>query len=79
MQVNVHEAKSQLSRLLELVEGGETVIISRHGQPVAELVPARQKNAFPFGVAREQPLVPDGDDWWQPMSDDQAEGWIEGR
>ena len=78
MQVNVHEARSQLSRLLELVEGGETVIIARHGQPVAELVPARQKTAFPFGIAREQPLVPAGDGWWQPMSDDQAEGWIEG-
>ncbi|MBL8293854.1 MAG: type II toxin-antitoxin system Phd/YefM family antitoxin [Bryobacterales bacterium] len=31
MQVNVHEAKSQLSRLLELVEQGETVVIARHG------------------------------------------------
>ncbi|HBY63299.1 MAG TPA: hypothetical protein DEH78_26045, partial [Solibacterales bacterium] len=40
MQVNVHEAKTQLSRLLELVEEGETVVIARHGQPVAELVPA---------------------------------------
>ena len=79
MQVNVHEAKSQLSRLLELVEGGETVIIDLHGQPVADLVPARPKTAFPFGVAREQPLVPAGDDWWQPLSDDQAAEWIEGR
>jgi len=35
MQVNVHEAKSQLSRLLELVEEGETAVIARHGQPVA--------------------------------------------
>jgi antitoxin (DNA-binding transcriptional repressor) of toxin-antitoxin stability system len=29
MQVNVHEAKSQLSRLLELVEEGEKVVIAR--------------------------------------------------
>jgi prevent-host-death family protein len=79
MQVNVHEAKSQLSRLLELVEGGETVIIARHGQPVAELVPARQKPGFPFGIAREAPLVPAGDEWWQPLSDSEAEDWIEGR
>src|SRR5689334_8929959 len=33
MQLNVHEAKTQLSRLLELVEEGETVIIARHGEP----------------------------------------------
>jgi prevent-host-death family protein len=77
MQVNVHEAKSQLSRLLELVEEGERVIIARHGKPVAELVPARQ-TGFPFGVAREEPLVPAGDEWWQPMSDAEAEDWIAG-
>jgi prevent-host-death family protein len=71
MQVNVHEAKSQLSRLLELVEEGETVIIARHGEPVAELVP--------FGIASEEPLVAPGDDWWQAMSDAEADGWIEGR
>lgn len=40
-QVNVHEAKTELSRLLEAVEGGERVIIARAGQPVAVLVPWR--------------------------------------
>jgi len=79
VQVNVHEAKTQLSRLLELVEEGETVVIARHGQPVAELVPARRKTGFPFGIAREEPLAPKGDDWWQPLSDTDAEDWIEGR
>jgi prevent-host-death family protein len=79
MQVNVHEAKSQLSRLLELVEEGETVVIARHGEPVAELVPARRKSGFPFGIARSEPLVATGDEWWQPMSDTEAEDWIEGR
>ena len=78
MQVNVHEAKSQLSRLLELVEEGETVVIARNGQPVAELVPTRRKG-FPFGIARAEPLIPAGDDWWQPLSDAEAEDWIEGR
>jgi prevent-host-death family protein len=78
MQVNVHEAKSQLSRLLELVEQGEIVVIARHGQPVAELVPVR-KTGFPFGIAAEEPLVAPGDDWWQPMSNAEADDWIEGR
>jgi prevent-host-death family protein len=78
MQVNVHEAKTQLSRLLELVEEGETVVIARHGRPVAELVPARQ-SGFPFGIACGEPLVTPGDDWWQPMSDAEAEDWLEGR
>ncbi len=36
--VNVHEAKTQLSRLLEAVEAGEEVVIARSGRPVARLV-----------------------------------------
>ena len=38
-QVNIHEAKSQLSRLLEDVENGERIVIARAGEPVAVLVP----------------------------------------
>lgn len=38
-QVNMHEAKSQLSRLVESVINGEEVVIARNGQPVARLVP----------------------------------------
>lgn len=36
---NIHEAKTQLSRLLERVERGEEIIIARAGKPVAKLVP----------------------------------------
>lgn len=36
-QVNVHEAKSQLSQLLAAVEAGEEVVIARAGKPVARL------------------------------------------
>ncbi len=38
-QVNVHEAKTHLSRLLGEVEGGEEIVIARAGKPVARLVP----------------------------------------
>ena len=37
--VNVHEAKTHLSRLLERVERGEEIVIARAGTPVARLVP----------------------------------------
>ncbi len=40
-QVNVHEAKTHLSRLLERVERGEEIVIGRAGKPVARLVPYR--------------------------------------
>jgi prevent-host-death family protein len=39
MDVNVHEAKTHLSRLLARVEAGETIVISRAGEPVALLSP----------------------------------------
>ncbi len=37
--VNVHEAKTHLSRLLERAHGGEEIIIARSGRPYARLVP----------------------------------------
>lgn len=37
--VNIHEAKTQLSRLLARVERGEEVVIARAGRPVARLLP----------------------------------------
>lgn len=37
--VNVHDAKTHLSRLLERVEQGEEIIIARGGRPIARLVP----------------------------------------
>jgi prevent-host-death family protein len=39
--VNVHEAKTQLSRLLEEVEAGERIVVARAGVPVAVLSPYR--------------------------------------
>lgn len=37
--VNIHEAKTHLSRLLARVQAGETIVIARAGKPVAQLVP----------------------------------------
>jgi prevent-host-death family protein len=41
-EVNVHEAKTHLSRLLLRVEAGEEIVIARSGRPIARLVPARK-------------------------------------
>ena len=41
--VNVHEAKTQLSRLLARVAGGEEIVIARAGKPVARLLPVQGK------------------------------------
>jgi prevent-host-death family protein len=41
-QINVHEAKTHLSRFIEAVEAGEEVVIAKAGKPVAKLVPIRR-------------------------------------
>ncbi|WNV77738.1 type II toxin-antitoxin system Phd/YefM family antitoxin [Geodermatophilus sp. DSM 44513] len=43
--VNVHEAKTHLSRLLDAVEAGEDVVIARAGKPVVRLVPVTSRTA----------------------------------
>jgi prevent-host-death family protein len=43
LTVNIHEAKTQLSRLLAKVAAGEEVIIARNGKPVARLVEFESK------------------------------------
>ena len=42
--VNIHEAKTHLSRLLERVAAGEEVIIAKAGKPIARLVPATNRD-----------------------------------
>jgi prevent-host-death family protein len=44
-RVNIHEAKTHLSRLVERVEAGEEVVIARAGRPVARLIPFRTRTA----------------------------------
>ena len=48
--VNVHEAKTHLSRLLERVEAGEEVVLARNGKPVAKLVPIERVRRRPGGM-----------------------------
>ena len=50
--VNVHEAKTQLSRLLAQVEAGEEVVIARRGQPVARLVRCNPGGKRRFGAMK---------------------------
>jgi prevent-host-death family protein len=42
IEVNIHQAKTQLSRLIAKVEQGEEVVIARAGEPVAKLVPVER-------------------------------------
>jgi prevent-host-death family protein len=77
MKVSVHEAKTQLSRLLDLIEQGEDVLIERHGRPVARLVPASAAKKPQLGGMRGEFSWQEG--WDRPLTDDEAEEFWEGR
>ena len=47
--VNVHQAKTHLSRLLAQVESGEEVVIARNGKPVARIVRVEKQGKRQFG------------------------------
>lgn len=58
MQFNIHEAKTQFSKLVAAVERGETVTICRNGAPVIDCVPAKPTGPFPFGAWTALASVP---------------------
>ena len=57
--VNVHDAKTHLSRLLAQVEAGEEVIIARNGEPVAQLVRCKLKAKRQPDVLKGKIVIPD--------------------
>ena len=53
-EIGAFEAKTQLSRLLDRVRKGERIIITKHGMPVAELVPIRKTTPASITSAIEE-------------------------
>ncbi len=69
MEVNIHEAKTHLSRLLQKVAAGEEVTIARAGVPVARLVAVqpKPKKIRPLGMDRGRIWI--ADDFDAPLPD----------
>lgn len=69
MQVNIHEAKTHFSKLLDRVALGEEVVIAKAGRPIAKLVKLTKapKQRVP-GSAKGDFVVPD--DFNDPLPDD---------
>jgi prevent-host-death family protein len=66
MEVNIHEAKTHLSKLLQRVAVGEEVIIAKAGKPVARLVAIKdRKRKRPLGLAKGEIWV--ADDFDDPL------------
>jgi prevent-host-death family protein len=73
--VNIHQAKTNLSRLISEVEAGGDVVISRGNLPVARLVainPTIPANRVPNQLAHLG-TVPDS--LWEPLSEDELAAW----
>lgn len=73
-QVNLYEAKSQLSRLVDRAAAGEEIVIAKGGRPLARLVPLAARTApRQLGFLAGQVWV--GPDFDDPLPDDIAEGF----
>ena len=68
--VNIHGAKTHLSRLLERVKNGEEIILAKAGKPYAKLVPLVQSErelGFVEGTVLES--------FFEPLPDDELSAW----
>lgn len=69
--VNIHDAKTNLSKYLSNLDKEGKIIICKHNKPIAEITPIRQvdKNAErPIGLAEGEFTVPDS--FFEPLPDD---------
>ena len=71
--VNVHQAKTQLSRLLAQVESGEEVVIARNGTPVARLICVRSHGKPRFGSWKDRISVDDS--FLEPLPEEELAAW----
>ena len=70
IKLNIHEAKTHLSRYLELVVKGETILLCKRNVPVAEIrpIPIKPKAKRPIGLAKGTFEVPPA--FFEPLPDE---------
>jgi prevent-host-death family protein len=66
--VNIHEAKTHLSKLIERVRLGEEIIIAKAGEPVARLVPEKRREPRRPGSAKGKFVI--HEEFYGPLPDD---------
>ena len=73
--INVHEAKTHLSRCLKRLVAGETILLCRRNVPVAEIrpLPARPTRPRRIGLARGRFTVPPS--FFEPLPEGDLEGF----
>lgn len=70
IRLNMHEAKTHLSRYVAELKEGETIILCRRNKPVAEIrpLPPERKARRPIGLCRGQFTIPES--FFDPLPDD---------
>lgn len=72
--VNIHAAKTQLSRLIEKACAGEEVVIARNNEPVVKLVPVHgEEPRRRRGSLEGQVIVPDS--FFDPLPSEELDAW----
>jgi prevent-host-death family protein len=69
--VNIHEAKTNLSKLLDRMLGGEDIVIAKAGKPLARLIPVEERLPRVPGIARGKVT----DAFFEPLPQDELEVW----
>jgi prevent-host-death family protein len=70
---NMHDAKTQLSKLAERAAQGEEIVIARNGRPLARLMPMPERKPIRLGLWKGQIRV--GDDFDDPLPPDIQEAF----
>ena len=77
-KVNIHDAKTRLSQLVERAEAGEEIVIARAGRPVARLAPlVARKGPRKLGLLDGRFRIPD--DFNAPLPADMLKAFLGGR
>ncbi len=69
--VNVHEAKTHFSKLLDQVHAGEEIVIGKAGKPYAKLVPLAEDAERVPGIAKGRVT----EDFFEPLPESELKAW----
>jgi antitoxin (DNA-binding transcriptional repressor) of toxin-antitoxin stability system len=75
IRINIHEAKTHLSRYLARLRAGESILVCNRNVPVAEIraLPARRSTKRPIGLAKGSFTVPPA--FFEPLPEEELAAW----
>lgn len=76
MNISLNEAKTHLSVLIERVNAGEEITITKHGKPVAKLSRANESNRRKFGLHARELSTREIHEATRPLTDEELEDWV---